>query len=44
MADGKSQAKDKFSQSGAKQATRVKMGNQPGTRYGTNPFKKTRSK
>lgn len=42
MADGKSKAADKFSQSGAKQATRVKMGNQPGKRYGTDPFKKTK--
>ena len=45
MAEGKSQAKDKFNQSGAKQATRVKMGNTPdGKRYGTNPFSKTKGK
>lgn len=42
MADGKSQAKDKFNQSGAKQAKFVKMGQEPGKRYGQDPHKKAK--
>ena len=43
MAD-KTQAKDKFNQSGAKNAPIKKMGQEPGTRYGTNPHSKSKGK
>lgn len=43
MAEGKTQAKDKFSQSGAKSATLKKMGQtQDGKRYGMNPHSKSK--
>ena len=43
MAEGKSQAKDKFSQSGAKTASIKKMGQTPDAkRYGIDPFRKTK--
>lgn len=43
MAD-KTQAKDKFNQSGAKSAPLKRMGTEPGTRYGQNPHSKTKGK
>lgn len=43
MADGKSQAKDKFNQSGAKSAPIIKMGGgNPGKRYGQDPYKRVK--
>lgn len=43
MADKKTKASEKFSQNaGAKQATYVRMGHEPGTKYGQDPHKKAK--